>query len=134
MAREIEFRVWDGYDKKMLSWEEITSAPEFEKNIPDYLLNVDRYKCMLKTGVCDKNGKEIYAWDIISSEGGIRNFEIFYCEKNTAYEMKSLTPGNWGVWVSDTPLACLSSDEGKNKTMSVVGNIYENPELLEKTK
>jgi hypothetical protein len=123
MSRVIEFRVWDSYDKKMLSWEEITSTPEFEKNIPDYILNNDRYHCMLKTGLTAKNGKEFHDGDIIqwfadSKDCWLINYDIKRCgffmnQKHGFHENE----------------AHLSEEFLE---LFVVGNVYETPELLDK--
>ena len=123
--REIKFRAWDSYDKKMFSWDEITSTPAFEKNIPDYLLNVDRYKCMLKIGLCDKNFKEIYDGDIIkfnkkigevNKKIGVVKYDDLYCQ--------------YFVGV-DGELLYQMIGKGVLRYYEIIGNIYENPELLE---
>lgn len=73
----------------------------------------DRYILMQFTGLLDKNGKEIYEGDIVRGhnhkgepgEGGAVEWS------NTGYHVNNL-------------LVCMTHDP------EVIGNIYENPELV----
>ena len=68
------------------------------------------------TGRMDKNGVEIYEGDIVTQEDD-RHFEISFCE----------TDGGYAIG------AHLFSGFSKSywkDTCEVIGNIYENPELL----
>ena len=67
------------------------------------------------TGLKDKNGKEIYEGDILNADGPI--YEVAWFEKDGGW---FCFRGNDSVY---TPLYHL---KGK-----VIGNIHENPELLE---
>ena len=71
------------------------------------------------TGLADKNGTKIFEGDIVSISGELKG--IYTCvweEHNFEYEFDNKTM-SFG-------LACVHSDDIK-----VVGNIYDNPELLE---
>ena len=99
----------------MFSWEEIIEA--------DYILKAlnsndsDKYQFMQYTGLKDKNGKEIYEGDVVryfenSAEGEVGVIEYYrhgfvICFKNGRYEDN---------WFEDA--------------VEVIGNIYENQELL----
>lgn len=74
---------------------------------------VNRYELMQYTGLKDKNGKEIYEGDIMPVNGG--KYVVVYSEDYARY--------------------CLQMPSGRmfipSKNSEVIGNIYENPELLE---
>ena len=75
MNREIKFRIWNDYDKKMIYWNEllknnlanIFTIPSYDKWLMQY------------TGLHDKNGKEIYEGDIVQQfdikENGIIEYK-----------------------------------------------------------
>lgn len=71
------------------------------------------------TGFVDKNGKKIFEGDIVS----IYNSKafLFAVEWNNQYVLKCTTNG-----VSDNILNVIESPED----VEVVGNIYDNPELI----
>lgn len=110
--REIKFRVW------------LSHLKEFEptRNCGD-ALNAG-YPIMQYTGLKDKNGKEIYQGDIVHGTTlfSLNNFDFIR-------EVK-FDQGMFGI--SDP----YEANEYLNKlchwvVFEVIGNIYENPELLE---
>lgn len=113
--REIKFRAWDKIEGIMYS------AP-FIYQFDGYL-NKDWFRLsylhfMQYTGIKDKNGVEIYEGDIVKVQGWnktekewCRNMEVVFHE---------------GCF-------CLKHDEGLYaffRDIEIIGNIYENPELL----
>lgn len=94
------------------------------------------------TGLLDKNGKEIYGSDIIEYEiwhGGpesvlwerehpeetwMRQFQVIYDPDHCQYKIKP-------IWTEDYQTSNLSKYL-YNEGLAVVGNIHDNPELLEK--
>lgn len=117
--REIKFRAWDGekmnYEVDMLSkWGAIkkgySSTPWIKEASAGF--------SMQYTGLKDKNGKEIYEGDIVSAI----DFE------KTNYKIKFED----GCFIFTNGLRGHQLDYStiQNLQAEVIGNIYENPELL----
>ena len=103
--KTIKFNYWNNKEKKMYL------QPEGGwDNFPQLLNEGDEY--LQFTGLLDKNGKEIYESDLI-----IFNSQ----EKKNRVEW--LKDGCWGI--NGHPLGLAASQA------EIIGNIYENPELLE---
>lgn len=83
---------------------------------------VDRNTIGQYTGLKDKNGKEIYEGDIIQYED-IQKGVVEYSEQYAQFILKET--GN----IADEYEAL---GEFNIKVFKVIGNIYDNPELLEK--
>lgn len=79
------------------------------------------------TGVKDKNGKEIFKGDILALETDeeLINVEVFWDEKHTLFMVTSKK------YHEKAPLAELL--DYNPYPFKIIGNIYENPELLEVT-
>ncbi|WP_338373501.1 YopX family protein [Dysgonomonas capnocytophagoides] len=75
------------------------------------------------TGLTDKNGKEIYEGDIIEDKNGIGVIMWF----QTSWGVASYAHGYNGV-KSYTAVDSFYCDEVKE--WAVIGNIFDNPELL----
>ena len=119
MSREIKFRVWKPEVKSLMELEDqfVSEALHYSKD--------GNHKIMQYTGLKDKNGKEIYEGDIlrVSSENTLLNWEVIYVGD---YATFSLFRGKDYQF-------CMGI-EHINHGMSgteVIGNIYENKELLE---
>ena len=115
--REIKFRAWDVNKHKMI--DEPWGYPN-ESGWDDYM-NINKWfewshidsrnpiVLMQYTGLKDKNGKEIYEGDIIKWRKGT---EGVWADQFWAFAVKF-------------PFICGNAYLGE-----VIGNIYENPELL----
>lgn len=134
--REIKFRAWEENGKNMLSSNEVGDHTLNDlKQLP--------YVLMQYTGLKDKNGTEIYEGDIVrilytdwasKSEDDPRTLEQYlidiahhaevvfeydkfclrsFSKKYKEYSTSSIRPGNQGY-------------------IEIIGNIHENPELIEK--
>ena len=80
---------------------------------------------MQSTGLKDKNGKEIFEGDIlgIETDEGILNVNVFWDEKHALFMFESKKYNEKDL------LAELVEDN--TYPFEILGNIYENPELLE---
>jgi hypothetical protein len=112
--KEIKFRAWD-YDGRRMSRCVTLQQIAFEPAIQiDFRNNAPHLYWMQFTGLTDKNGVEVFEGDLVrATPDGYAPHEI--------YEVK------WHEkdcgWVVPKPLG----------DYVVIGNIYENPELLSKS-
>ena len=86
------------------------------------LNNVVLMQC---TGLKDKNGTLIYEGDIL---GGIyESLYIHWCDKCKQFQLKAQ---DYGCMACEGDIHWCEVVENNNK-LEVIGNIYENPKLLE---
>ena len=148
--REIKFRAWDKKRKKLLEVLEIkwisADKPYFSLLCYDYeeyeiADNCDSINCILMqyTGLKDRNSKEIYDGDILSTDGGKEdNGQVVF--QGGAWQISTWNPDyhSYGIdgkgeevwpveWEEDLRLL----DESPIWNCEIIGNIYENPELAE---
>lgn len=77
------------------------------------------------TGLTDKNGRKIFEGDIL--KGKFKNYAVWFDDDEKAYVYGSSFQGGYRHSVA----SYLSGDF---KRLEVIGNIYDNPNLLEVTK
>ena len=137
--REIKFRAWTG--KKMLYQDKQYLASFIRRIVPEIILDhggesfsqhesylpnggeISEY-LMQFTGLQDKNGKNIYDGDIL---------ELNCLGYGGTYKTRALiTPRdvNWMLYTPDEPIKYQRLDKKWEPECEVIGNIYENPELL----
>lgn len=123
--REIKFRAWDERIKRMLyknfydrNWYyHSVKCHTHKKLMPeDFSFQV----LMQYTGLKDKNGIEIYEGDILEHEddppsGVYEGCEVTFDEEYGIYCFKNDAPNLLSSYCN----------------LKIIGNIYENPELLE---
>lgn len=117
--RQIKFRWWNPDKKQMLYWDVFES---FESSAYYNILN-ECNDYMQFTWLTDKNGKELWEWDIISSLDGI--FEIEYSE-DWFYAV------NWDEYSSLCSYTWQMNYPYDIDDVIVLWNIWENPDLIPK--
>ena len=129
--RTIKFRVWDGKYMDYDVWVNSCGAfgdSEKKYNTPNIEISSYHNKSIIMqfTGLHDKNGREIYEGDIVSYKRNVGNWtgkslttihEIIFTEEINAFVMKD----NSGY---------IKLRKHLGYEYEVIGNIYENAELL----
>ena len=137
MKREIKFR---GKEFETGQWIEgsLTTYPRYYPTITLAEPIPKKTTCVVLpetvgqfTGLCDKNGKEIYEGDIVKKEYGIDIPNGVFCSNVAGYD-------NFSVDYIDGGFRLLNNQRGfllcKGNHLEVIGNIYDNPELLKENK
>ena len=127
--REIKFRAWDKHHEEMVRVDAIAierncfstkdyiygSQPHFYDEHNDLHL-LEECEIMQYTGLKDKNDKEIYEGDIVT------------CSNGMAYQYKVIF--SFGCFEGYDKASGFTRKLCDMKDLKVIGNIYENPELL----
>ena len=128
----IKLRVWDKEENKMYYFD-LTSYMSVneggqEELCPSKLVGPDAF--MQFTGLLDKNGKEIYKGDIIYASLNDNKYILKYGEYSCEYDEAYPKGKHYGWYLQDKSNYCegLSDD---SLLIEVIGNIYENPEMLD---
>lgn len=132
--REIKFRAWDKKRKKMFRVLG-TSIPTYAGS-EELWLRLEKYtksslqfpakdfELMQFTGLTDKNSKEIYEGDIvkIKEESPVSNEDL---------SSEAIVKITWNDEKAGFSLDWYSNDLTVYQDLEVIGNVWENPELLE---
>ena len=160
--REIKFKVWDIEEKKIglvvgnlyMSYvrvecandkhgiaepDMLTYAVEEEQNSDEWItkhVRFPNFELMQFTGLSDKNGKEIYEGDIIQwgydeckecgQEYKKKRGAVYWNEFSACYQTS-----NGDYLISNRGNTQLKGNRERDD-LEIIGNIYENPELLNK--
>ena len=117
MAREIKFRAWGDFCKKM-------HFQTKEEDLWSFLRDAYGMELMQFTGLHDKNGKEIYDGDFD------KDYQVvMWCENSCGWQ--------WATYDFPTKekicCHCYNCEGDYNfleMAVEIIGNIYENTELL----
>ena len=126
-----KYRAWDKHSQKMFAndeliiWNNNVYANDSKKLTCNNLKgwSIDEEYLMQSTGLKDKNDKEIFEGDIVKMSKDVYSEPTYYevvRHYGGAYRLESKQHG-CELWLRHT-------------YCEVVGNIYENPELLEDKK
>jgi len=119
--REIKFRAWDKDNKRYLEEYDVVRYSDSTVGVHDSSPPFNRYGVVILeqyTGLKDKNGVEIYEGDIVK-DNIFGLYTVFF-----SYGGFKLI----GVNELSNQLALMDSH---SNWYEVIGNIYENPELME---
>ena len=124
-----KFRVWDKNNKKMLGWKELDFTKERDEDeitifepTGQFAHPIFFYDAMQSTGLKDISGTVIYEGDIV--------------HVNYKLSIVKYAKGSFYIEFIDFPKIIMLSDfyfksYTNDLILKVLGNIYENPELLE---
>lgn len=137
MNREIKFRAWDKYNKRMINRieEDGEYAICFNGEIrcikhgetPFNITLPQGLELQQFTGLLDKNGKEIWEGDVVKYEVGCSDGSVYKKIASVKYgEFNcSCCDGVYGWYFDD-------GDIRECDRYEVIGNVMENPDLLNK--
>ena len=117
--RKIEFRAWDNEQKKMF----YSETEQFDDSLNFRFGHFDTEEpvYMQFTGLYDKNGTPIYDGDLLKHPVGVVA-EIKYDNDIASFI---------AVYTENDDIEMNHLDKEIISKCEVIGNIYENPELLE---
>nr|DAX57368.1 MAG TPA: YopX protein [Caudoviricetes sp.] len=127
-----KFRAWDGAKKEMFkdtfaiteSGQVVVVEQEFVTSPPDYVF-VDHLVIMQSTGIKDKNGKEIFEGDIVDYKGRKAIIKWHGSYASFIYRFVDEMQERVSEW---DPLFLAYHH------FEIIGNIYENKDILEEKK
>lgn len=122
----LTFRAWDKFDKVMRD----VTLLDYNQNFvgysyPVFMKSTMHMELMRSTGLVDKNGKEIFEGDILACETDdeVINVNVFWDEEHALFMFESKKYNEREL------LAELVEDN--TYPFEIIGNIYENKELLD---
>jgi len=136
---KIKLRAWNKQDNEMIDWLTM-SQTAFNRNDYNLLycvvspLGTEIFDVMQFTGLIDKTGKEVFEGDIVKTDVNRKLFEVKFNNYSWQFDNSRITGKSWNK-IGGTEILTfdkyvkLLKRAGANIT--VVGNIYQNPELIQ---
>ena len=125
--RELKFRAWDKSQKYMA----YQGYPGLE-TLYSFMFYFAEDIVLQSTGFFDKNENEIFEGDILSDWNEVDGkqvqsfLQVFWCNSDGAWKLDS-------SFNQDKSSGDLLSEELSSFVYEISGNIYENPELLQRS-
>ena len=126
MNRQLEFRAWDKVDKKIRKVDCINFFDEYvnlDENLDGHCIsrNIRDINLMQFTGLLDKNEKKIY-------EGDIVEYTTDYYDDLKTHKICV----EWDDDIENDSFGCplTMGYVIRGYDLKILGNVYENPELL----
>lgn len=114
--RDIKFRLWQPVTKRYFSWEQLKDD--------HFLQSLECHEGWEQfTGLLDKNGKPIYEGDIVD-DGQSQGNHCLSGKHHVYFDRGGFSPFSEMGWEGTMD----------NEDCIVIGNIHENPEILESVK
>lgn len=110
--RTIKFRAWDETENKMISSEDL--GHQTWNVLGSIQWGGNNWRFMQFTGLLDKNGKEIYEGDLVKNNDLV--WELMW--QDAGFYIKQVGKEFKWIFLRESPHS------------EVIGNIYENPELI----
>ena len=121
MNRPIKFRVWDHILSEWIKSDQLVLRPN--GSVTDGSILIDSKYIQFNTGLTDSNDDPIYEGDIII-DNQKQKYEIIFDENHARYDLKVCGENKLRGQTS------YGTEIYEKKHIEVIGNIFENPELL----
>lgn len=115
-----KFKMWIKKSNKTLDVATIDFLEKEVKSYANVMYRFDEIELMQFTGLFDKNGREIFESDIVKVLNSL--YTVFYDSEKGSFRLKPHDKR----WHTD-----YMSNFSHGGNFEVIGNMYENPELLE---
>lgn len=125
-----KFRAWLKEENEMIIVDTMNWFDDEFESIGDgitFLRGAEKIELMQSTGLFDKNGKEIFEGDIITN-----GIDIVDIKRHQTLGFYTIIDGRESFFGDSISIEGFEKDvEEFTQITEIIGNIYENPELLE---